>query len=303
MRDPTAPLAARVAGVASRQHGTIARRQLLELEMSSATIARWVKSGHLHRIHRGVYAVGHTKLSQEARWMAATLACGDGSALSHAPAGQLQYFIDRKEHHGLHISLPSRFHAAVAGVTTHRPRRLEPVDIKIRQGIPVTTPTRTVWDLASIWPPERARRIFERVDGRGNLDRSRMRKLHARSPSRRGAGLIAELLGNPPLPLHLVRSWLEELLFHVCSEHGLPLPEPSTDLLGYEVDFLWTDAKFIVEADGGHHYEDSQRDSDNDRDFVHGRAGFLTRRYSYKAMGRERLVAEEVRSTLVDRLR
>lgn len=295
-------MAGRLAVLASKQHGTVSRRQLLALGMPSSTITLWLRKGHLHLIHPGVYAVGHTKLTQEARWMAATLACGEGSALSHEPAGQLLWFIERREQHGLHVSLPGGRWSNPAGIRVHRPRHLDPIDITSRQCISVTTPTRTVWDLTAVWPEDRARRIFERVDGRQNLDRTRMRELLDAAPSHKGARLVAELLGNPPLPLHVVRSWLEEQVLHVCSENDLPLPVPGVVLLGYEVDFLWPDAKFIVEADGGHHMEASQRDSDNDRDFVHGRAGFLTRRYSYKAMGRERQVRAEIRGALLERL-
>ncbi len=166
----------------------------------------------------------------------------------------------------------------------------------------MTSPTRTVWDLASVWSEKRVRRVFERVDGRENLDRERMRELVAASPTRRGAPLIRDLLGNRPLPLHVVRGWLEELLFHVCSENRLPLPENNADLLGYEVDFLWWDAKFVVEADGGDHWDPEQRDRDNERDILLQRAGFLVRRYSYRAMNREREVAQEVLEILRERL-
>lgn len=95
MREQSVPLATQVAAIASAQHGVVARSHLLMTGMSSATIARWIRVGHLHRIHRGVYAVGHRMINQEGQWMAATLACGEGSALSHEPAGQLLYFLDR----------------------------------------------------------------------------------------------------------------------------------------------------------------------------------------------------------------
>ncbi len=71
--------------------------------------------------------------------------------------------------------------------------------------------------------------------------------------------------------------------------------------LGYEVDFLWERQRFVIEADGGDHLHPSQRDRDNERDAALGRAGYLVRRYSSRAMRREVAVAEEVRSTLAER--
>lgn len=129
-----------------------------------------------------------------------------------------------------------------------------------------------------------------------------MLELLSASPSRKGSGLIRELLASRPLPLSEVRSWLEGILLHLCAEHRLPFPEVNKPLLGYEPDFFWPQARFIVEADGGDYLDPTQRDRDNERDFVFSAAGHLVRRYSYKAMGREKQVKSEIRSTLTSRL-
>lgn len=234
--------------------------------------------------------------------MAAVLACGPGSALSHAPAGQLLYLVDRNEKFQVHVSVPPGRDPNPTGVIVHRPRSLERCDLTTRLGIPVTTPTRTAWDLAAGRSPKLARRAYERAQGRGDLDHARVRSLLAASPSRRGTGLIRELLAAKPPPLSEVRSWLEGLLLHICSEHGLPYPQVNAPLLGYEVDFLWADARFVVEADGGDHLDPTQRDKDNERDFVLARNDHLVRRYSYMAMGREAEVEAEVRAILTERL-
>ena len=302
MRTQHAPPAGRIAAIADVQHGVIARSQLLDSGLSSSMITRWVRTGHLHPLHRGIYAVGHRRITQEGRWMAAVLACPSGSALSHGPAGQLAGFVDRRERFALHVSVPARSHAKPRGIVVHRPRSLLPEDLSARLGIPTTTPTRTVWDLATTFPPQPFRRAFERADGTGMLDRPRLTALLGAAPSRKGAALIAGLLAERPLPLSEVRSWLEELLVLICAEHRLPLPAINVPLLGYDVDFLWLAARFVVEADGGDHLDPSQRDKDNERDFVLGKAGYLVRRYSYRAMGREREVAGEVRGILAERM-
>jgi hypothetical protein len=234
--------------------------------------------------------------------MAAVLACGPGAVLSHAPAGQLQGFVDSRERHAIHISVPPGRTPRPRGLIVHRPRALESQDTRQHLGIPCTTVTRTVWDMAATSPPRALRRAFERADGRGWLDRRRLTTLLASSPTHKGAGRIRQLLASGPLPLTEVRSWLEELLMLICSEHSLPIPATNVPVHGYEVDFYWPAAAFVVEADGSDHLDPDQRDSDNERDFALGRAGILVRRYSYKAMGKERKVAEEVLSILTARL-
>jgi very-short-patch-repair endonuclease len=102
------------------------------------------------------------------------------------------------------------------------------------------------------------------------------------------------------LPLAETRTWLEELLLTICRDHSLPLPAVNVQVLGYEVDFLWPAARFVVEADGGDH-RGRQRDRDNQRDITLARAGYLVRRYSSRAMGDERAVATEVLEILAER--
>jgi very-short-patch-repair endonuclease len=302
MRDKSGSLAAKVAAIAARQHGIVSRGQLLDLGFAGSTIHGWLRAGHLHRLHLGVYSVGHTLVNQEGRWLAAILACGPGSFLSHGPAGQLQGIVSRRERLALHVSVASSDRRP-KGIVTHRPRSLDPRDTTTRLRIPTTTPTRTVWDLATTLPPLQTRRAFEQAEKLHLLIRPRLAQLLAASPSRKGAGTIRELLADRPLPLAETRSWLEELLLRICRDHGLPVPAVSVPLLGYEVDFLWPAARFVVEADGSDHLDPGRRDQDNERDIALGRAGYLVRRYSYRAMGREAAVAAEVLEILVERLR
>lgn len=221
--------------------------------------------------------------------------------LSHAPAGQLAWIVPRELVSAAHVSIPRQRRVRLPGIVVHRPLCLPPCDRTIRHSIPVTTQTRTVWDLAATAAPRIVRRAFEKSDAAGRLDHARLHQLLLACPNHHGTRQIRELLAARALPLGAVRSWLEELLLHVCSEHGLPLPAVNVPLLGYEVDFLWPRHRFVVEADGGEHLDPRQRDRDNERDIALGRAGYLLRRYSSRAMGREREVAEEVRAILIER--
>lgn len=292
-----------VAGLAARQHGIVAGFQLAAAGLSPTQVARLVRDGHLHRIHRGVFAVGHRQIPREGRWLAAVLACGTGSLLSHGPAGQLLGILDRRERFALHVSRPSRACRAPAGIVVHHPRSLPAADTTVRLGIPVTTPTRTVWDLATTLSPAPLRRAFEQAEKFRLLDRERLATLLDATPNHRGAGGLRRLLAERSLPLSETRSWLEDLTLRTCREHGLPPPAVNVPLLGHEVDLLWEAARFVVEADGDDHLSPAQRDRDNERDTDLGRAGYLVRRYSSRAMDDGDAVAGEIQSILAERLR
>jgi very-short-patch-repair endonuclease len=294
------PPAASIADLAGRQHGVVARRQLLAAGISTDRIKGLLRRGHLHRLHRGVYAVGHAQISQEGRWLAAVLACGPDAVLSHGPAGQLLGIVPRRERFALHVTVPGRAQRGPAGIVTHFPRCLDRRDITTRNRIPVTTVTRTVWDLATTSTPLATRRAFEQAERRG-LDRERLRSLLDAAPSRKGAGVIRALLAERALPLSETRSRLEEIVLETCRDHGLPLPAVNVPLCGYEVDLLWPAARLVVEADGGDHLGRAQRDRDNERDAVLARAGYLVRRYSWTALGDPAAVAAELGAILGER--
>lgn len=295
-----------MAGVAAelgaRQHAVLSRQQLLLSGGSGATIDRWLRRGHLHRLHPGVYSlVPPTLLTAEGCWLGAVLAGPPGTVLSHQPAGQLAWIIDRRESVGLHVSLIGGKSCRRAGIIAHRPRSLNPVDVTKRLGIPTTTRTRTVWDLSGVLSPAATRRAFEQAEKLHDLDRPRLRAMLAAAPSRKGSRTIRELLQSGTIPLERTRSVLEELVIHVCTDNAIAMPAVNVPLLGHEVDFLWERERFVVEADGGEHLNERQRDKDNDRDVRLSRAGYLVRRYSWWALQDRRKVASEILSILRER--
>jgi len=295
------PLAARVASVAERQHGVISRRQLLEIGVPSSTIAEWVHAGHLHTVHRGVYAVGHPGVSREGRWMAAVLAGGEGSTLSHVPGARFTG-LDRAKGIGpIHVTLRRGHNRNVPGIRFHRPRELAQVDRMLRGRVPVTTAARTIFDLATILRPKDLRDRYEQAEYLEVLDHARLRTLVTEHPTHRGNPELRRLLDMPYVPLSLTRSKLERVIFRVCRDHDLPLPEKDAPFLGYELDFHWPDAHFVVETDGGQHVGE-QRDKDNERDIAVLRAGELVRRYGEAPLADEAAVGREIREILEERL-
>lgn len=295
------PAMARVAAIAARQHGVISHEQLVAVGVHRSTIPRWVRAGHLHRIHRGVYAVGHPNISRDGRYLAAVLAGGEGAVLSHTPAAR-HLGLDRARAAGtIHLTLPRDNKRSPGGILVHRPRLLEPQDVARRFGVPTTTATRTLYDLTPSLSANALRNHFERAEYLDLLDRARLNQLLVGSTGHRGITNLRSLAGYSPLPLSRIRSLLEGIIVSLCRTYSLPMPAVNVPLLGYEVDFLWPAARFVVEADGADHLDPAQRDRDNARDIALARAGYLIRRYSSRAMNDEDAVAAEVLAILIER--
>lgn len=291
----------RIAGLAMRQHGVVAREQLINLGISPSTIGHWVSIGHLHVLHRGVYAVGHRRLTDEGRWLAAVLVCGESAALADVSAAELQRLLWRRTDGPVHVAIAGRGKRRPSGIRVHCPRSLGPRDLTTRDSIPVTTPTRTLFDLASSTSPSELRDLFERAEYLEVLDRRRLSELLNGATGRRGLGDLRALMGFESIPLSRTRSALERIVLAVCRDHGLPIPGVNVPLLGYEVDFHWPEARFVVEADGGRHVG-ARRDRDNERDIRLGRTGILVRRYSWEALKDRGSVGREIREILEERL-
>src|SRR3954454_3168618 len=129
---------------AERQHGVVERQQLVDLGIAERTIARWLAAGRLHEVHRGVYAVGHRRLTQRGRWMAAVLAAGPGTVLSHRPAAALWGL---RKSDAVEVTTLRRIRRP--GIRAHQ-WSLPADERTTRDGIPVTTVARTLLDLAAV---------------------------------------------------------------------------------------------------------------------------------------------------------
>lgn len=156
--------AARDAGIAelaARQHGVVARRQLLELGLGRGAVDRRIGAKRLHPVHRGVYAVGHRELSRLGWWMAAVLACGPDAVLSHRSAAAL-WRIREGSPTRVDVSLPREL-ASRHGIRARR--ALVPGDERTTHaGIPVTTVPRTLLDLAGVLQSHELNRALEQAE-------------------------------------------------------------------------------------------------------------------------------------------
>src|SRR4051794_25405956 len=231
----TRPADALIAALADRQHGVVARRQLVSLGLSARAIDHRLERGRLHLLHRGGYTVGHRVLSQRGRWMAAVLACGKGAALSHRSAAAL-WAIRPTSRAAIEVTTPRKLRPR--GELLPHCAALPADEVTTLDGIPVTTPARTLLDLAGVLsrsPLERALDEAEvlRLEGPAELLR--------RHPGHRGAATLRTLLLHPRSPTP-TRSALEERFLELVDAAGLPRPETNAIVEGYEVDAVWRDA-------------------------------------------------------------
>lgn len=237
-----------IAELAQRQYGVVTRRQLRELGCGRGAIELALARRRLHAVHSGVYAVGHCRLGVEGRCIAAVLAGGAGAVLSYGAAGA---------HWGIRPSA-----AALIDVTTPLNRRSRPGirfhrsclpadEVTVREGIPVTSVTRTLFDLAGVVPLGQLGRAVREVEARRLWDRLSLEDLLARHPRPPGAAAIRALLDGEA---YVTRSEFEERLFALLGTAGGQRPLANVTIpLGdrfVEVDLAWPDHRVVVELDG-----------------------------------------------------
>ena len=284
MRREESPLVRRVAELAARQHGVVSFRQLRALGMSESAIQRWLAIGRLHRLHKGVYAVGHTILSRHGRWMAAVLACGPGAVLSHYDAAALMD-LRRAGSGRIHVTAPRSRHPH-EGIALHRPRRLHPEDVTTVNGIPATALARTLLDLAALLTREQLERMVEQTELRKLFDLRAMDRVLVRNPRGKGRRNLSAVIADLRPFIPMTRSELERAFLKLCRAAGLPEPAMNVWLLGYEVDALFADHRIVVELDGGdYHGTTAARRRDPIRDARLQAAGYRIVRVHERWLG------------------
>jgi len=247
----TVPLGPLVAARAGRQYGVVGTKELHGLGLSKDSIAGWERRGVLHRLHRGVYAVGHTAITPRGRWMAAVLASGDGAVLSHRSATAL-WGIWGSGTGETHVTVPrkSRSQGSI-----NRHFGALPVDeVTNRDEIPVTSAARAVLDLAADKgeaAAESALRELEYLQLYGPVS---IPTLLARHPRHRGAMILARCLQRlKDDPGGRVRSPLEELFLPFLDAHHIPRPRLnfwlSVEEERFQVDCYWPQARLVGELD------------------------------------------------------
>jgi hypothetical protein len=290
----------RVAKLATAQHGVVSRAQLLALGLTGHAIDGWMRRGRLIAIHRNVYAVGHAALTIFGDQLAAVLACGPTAVLSHGSAAALWELVPFQ---------PSLIHVTVrtwAGLTAprgarlHRYRSLVDADLTTRKAIPVTTPARTLLDLAPVLALRQLRRMIGQMEQLRLLDLADVDRLLTLHPRRRGVKRLRSLLADHRPATGLSRSGLEDLFLELFERHGFPTPILNGKVEGIEADFHWPDRRVCVEAD---HYEYHRTrasfERDRERDAILTSAGWRVHRFTDLQLKRQpELVVAALRASL-----
>jgi hypothetical protein len=226
----------------------VAAQQLLELGFTQARIQRRLRTGRLHWLHRGIYAVGHLAVTREGRWLAAVLACGRAALLSHRDGTALWSMADYAGG-SIDVTVPGTGARGRPGIRVHRARHLAPEDVSSHCRIPVTSPARTLLDLAAVVARRHLERAFEEGLRSGIVTADALRKQLERNGGQRGVPVLRELLGLDPASIAETKSRLEAGFLRFCDEEGLPAPQVNSWVGGYEVDMSWPGTNVIVELD------------------------------------------------------
>ena len=222
--------------------------QLLAAGLDSKAITRRVRQGRLHRVARGVYAVGHVALSREGTFLAAVLEAGEGAALGYLAATE-HWEVRRYRASLIDVVVPSRRRVKTA-TRLHR-STLHPSDVTVHKGVPVTTIARTLVDLTDVLNPYELANVIHEAEYRSRFSESATRAAMARANGRRNLQVLEKALKLRNAGSAGVRSRNELAFLSMIKD--LPEPLVNTHLNGEEVDFHWPQFKLAVEIDGPGH--------------------------------------------------
>lgn len=274
--------------------------------MDDARVKREIAAARLHRVFRGVYSVGHPNVSERGRLRAATLACGQGAVVSHRSAGALLWLLDQGPR-VIDVIAPNERGRTIDGIHLHRVRAPRPDEVGTVAGIPCTSPSRTLVDLASVVGDWTLRSAFERAAQRRCLDIPAIER--AIDPGRRGVQSLRALVeawrqAAPLTKKGRLKSPLEAKVLPLLTQRDLPTPllnAPVTIANGrIEVDFLWPDHRFALEADSRDFHSTHlafERDRWRDRELM--RAGYTTLRVTHRQAENE---AAAIADTIASRI-
>jgi hypothetical protein len=227
--------------IAAGQHGLVTRAQLLAAGIDADRIRRWLADGRLHRVHRGVHAVGPRLASVHAGYTGAVLACGDGAHLSHRAAGYLMKVVPARVAPVPEVTVPTTADRSRPGIVVHRVRVLPAEDLREFEGIRVTTVPRILLDLApGLSLPDLTRACHEAWI-RGTRPHH-IRACIERNPHKHGAGRLRIAIGED-----VTLSMLEDLFLELLRRHGLPRPRTNIDGRGDKVDCHWPQLGLTIE--------------------------------------------------------
>jgi very-short-patch-repair endonuclease len=275
-----------LGALADRQYGVVSREQLLAERLTARVVRRAVEAGRLRPVLRGVYAVGHVALRREGWWMAALLACGPTAVLSHRTAATIWGLLAGPAL-PVDITAPTNRGRKHARITTHR-SRLHPLDAMVIDDLRVTTPSRTIVDLAAILSGRALREVVERAQDLRRFDFDELKATLTRAGRRRGARRLEDLVMLMSPDEDRARSHLERLFLTLARKARLPRPASNEEVGGRKRDFVWSEHRLVVETDGYRYHSSRQaRRRDNRRDRHLTALGWRPVRFTYEEIAFE----------------
>jgi very-short-patch-repair endonuclease len=256
-----------IRAIADAQRGQVARDQLLDAGVDRHAIDRRLGNGRVERVYWGVYSLPGTSELASAAEAAALLACGPGAVLSHHSAATL-WELRPGQARPVHVTIPTdRGGPAPAGVKLHRSRILTPADIRIRNGLPVTSPARTLLDVAATLPDRDIERLLdEALFARRIVTRAEIGSLLRRAGGHPGRARLTRINAAHTRTTD-TESPPAEKLFGLIRAAGLPEPEVQVQILEYKLDFFWPELNLAVEVDAyGTHGSPARFEADRRRD-------------------------------------
>ena len=264
---------AAIASVAASQRTLVTTDQLARCGLGKDAIAHRVNAGRLHPVFHAVYSVGCGELPPLARELAALLACGTGSFISHHSAAYVWGL--RKDPPALvEVSVVGRCRDSRQGIRVHRIRTIDQREIQHHHGLWISTPARALFEVAQTveWT-ELANAVGDGIAARV-VKPNEVEAVVARNRGRRGAARLAAVIGDEDA-LAITRSRAERAFLKLIRESGLPRPETNVRFGRYEADFVWRQQRLIVELDSyGFHGGPDGFQRDHDKDLVYRTAGF-----------------------------
>jgi predicted transcriptional regulator of viral defense system len=277
-----------VARLAAEQWGVLSLEQLHACRLNDQAVSVRVGNGRLHRLHNGVYAVGHPNVPLEGRFLAAVKACGPGAVLSHQCAGVLWGYLEWQDRL-MDVTVAAASSRTHPGIRIHRSTELTTADVTRHKGIPVTSPARTLLNLAAALPFDGARRAVREAQSLRRVNVRQLTGLLARSGGRRGVATLRRIVATGPAP---TRSELEDVVLDLILSGGFAHPDVNVPLWldGRRVvpDFRWRAQRLVVEADSREWHDNPvAREDDIERQALLERHGERVLRVTWRqAVGR-----------------
>ena len=262
-----------------RLHGVVSRQQLLAVGLSPSAIKHRLARGRLHPWATGVYAVGRPDLSRKGQMMAALLACGPDSWISHETAAEL-WAVRRPVPGPLEVSIPALALRRRPGVRVHRRERRDEHTVTALNGIPVATIPSVVIDMALRWPRRHLEAAVNQADALDLLDAEAMRRALDAFTRQPGVRIVRDLLDAATF--RLTDSELERLFLRLVRRARLPMPRTQRYVNSHRVDFVWPELGLVVETDSlRYHRTALQQWRDRERDHAHLGVGLLPLRFTH----------------------